>query len=60
MGVQAEVLVLYFHQLVQMVLQLPMLQLVQIVLAQDHVLNQLGYFLVELNHIWLFVHKVLD
>ena len=60
MGSQPKVLVLYFHQLVQMVLQLSVLQLVEIVWAQDHMLNQLSYFLVEFNHIWLFVHKVLD
>jgi len=57
---ETKILILDLHQFVQVILQLAMPQLVEIVLTQNHVLNQLSDFLVELYHIWLSVHKVLD
>ena len=43
-----------------MILQLALPQLIQIIFAEDHVLDQLGDFLMEFNHIWLAVDKVLN
>ena len=43
-----------------MVFQLIRLDLDYVVAAQDHVLDQLGDLLVELDHIWLLVDKFLD
>ena len=43
-----------------MVLELTRLELPQVVLAQNHMLDQLSYFLVEFYHVWLSVDKILD
>ena len=57
---KTKIFILDFGQFAQVILQLTLLELVQIVLAQDHVLNQLSDFLVEFDHVWFSVHKVLD
>ena len=59
-GRETKILILDLHQFVQVILQLAMPQLVEIICAQNHVLNQLSDFLMEFYHIWLSVHEVLD
>jgi len=56
-GVHAEVLLLDSNELSNVVLELIVSQLLEVVLAADHVLDQLGDLLVELDHIWLLVNK---
>lgn len=60
MAVQAKVLSLYFDQFVQMILQLVGPQLIQVVFAQDHVLNQLSNLLIELDNVWLAMDEILN
>lgn len=43
-----------------MVLKLVLVELVQVVLTEDHVLDQLGNFLVEFDHVWSPVDEVLN
>lgn len=43
-----------------MILELVGFDLLNVVLAQNHVLNELSYLLVELNDVWLLVHEFLD
>lgn len=59
-AVLAKVLLLDLDELVDMIFQLMTLQLEQIVLTQDHVLDQLGDLLVKLNHIRLSMNKLLN
>lgn len=51
---------LNFCQLCNMVLQLVLVELVQVVLTQYHMLDQLGNFLVEFYHVWSPVDEVLN
>jgi hypothetical protein len=60
LGLETKILMLYLDKLGQMVLELVVLQLLQIVLTQNHVLDQLCDFLVQLNDIWFPVDEVLD
>ena len=55
-----EVLLLNLYQLIQVIFQLVLLQLIQVVLTQNHVLNQLGYFLVQFYNVWLSMDEVLN
>ena len=57
-GVHAKVLLLDAHELANVVLKLAVLQLLQVVLATNHMLDQLGDFLVEFDYIWFFMHKI--
>lgn len=59
LGVETEVLGLHLGYLVEMVLELVMLDLIQILFAQYHVLDQLRDLLVELDDVRLSVHEVL-
>ena len=43
-----------------MILQLVGLKLSQVVLTQNHMLNKLSDFLIELDHIWLLVNEILN
>ena len=43
-----------------MVLKLVGLDLLDVVLAQNHMLNELSDLLIELNHVGFFVHEILD
>ena len=60
LGLLAEVLQMELRHLAQVIFQLIRLDLDNVVAAQDHVLDQLGDLLVELDHIWLLVDKFLD
>ena len=60
LAILTEVLFLDFDQLVEVILQLLSLQLLQVILAQNHVLNQLSDLLVKFDHIWLLMDEVLD
>jgi hypothetical protein len=60
LALKTEVLLLNLDQLRKMILELVVLQLLQIVLTQNHVLDQLSDFLVQLDHIWFPVDEVLD
>jgi len=42
------------------VFELIVTKLREVILAKDHVLDQLGYLLVELDYVWFLVHEVLD
>ena len=55
-----DLLMLYFCQLCNMVLQLVLVELVQVVLTQYHMLDQLCNFLVEFYHVWSPVDEVLN
>ena len=56
----SEVEVLDFGQLAYVVLKLVALKLPQVIVAQNHVVNELGYLLVEFDHVWLPMDEVLD
>ena len=43
-----------------MVFKLVFMELLQVVGAQDHMLDKLSDFLVEFDHVWSSVDKVLD
>lgn len=60
LGLLAEVLLMELRHFAQMVLKLIRLDLDDVVAAQDHVLDQLGNLLVELDHVWLLVDEFLD
>ena len=60
LGIKAKELMLNFCQLCNMVLQLVLVELVQVVLTQYHMLDQLGNFLVEFYHVWSPVDEVLN
>ena len=53
-------LLLNFCQLCDVVLKLVLVQLVQVVLTQDHMLDQLGNFLVEFYHVWSPMDEILN
>jgi hypothetical protein len=57
---EAKVLLLDLDQLIDMVSQLVTLKLSQVVFAQNHVLDQLDDFLVELDDVGLLMHELLD
>ena len=57
---RTKVLLLDFDEFLQMILELSLLELFEVVSAKDHVLDQLGDFLVKLDHIWLSVDEALD
>jgi hypothetical protein len=56
----AEVLLLNLRKFTQVILQLVGLKLSQVVLTQNHMLNKLSDFLIELDHIWLLVNEILN
>lgn len=56
----AEVLLLDFSQLAQMIFQLVRFQLLKVILTQNHVLDKLSNFLVELNNIRFLMNKILN
>lgn len=58
--VKAKILLLYFLNLVQMVFELSRSYLFQIVSAQNHMLNKLYDFLIELYDVWLFMNEFLN
>lgn len=60
LAVLPEVLLLDLDQLVEMVLQLLSFQLFEVVLAQNHVLDELSDLLVEFDHVRLLVDEILD
>jgi hypothetical protein len=49
---------LNLDKLTNMIFQLVVFQLLKILRAQNHVLNELGNFLIKLNHIRLLVNKI--
>ena len=60
MTVESEILRLDFDEFVQMVFQLVGFELLEVILRQNHVLNKLSDFLVELYNVWLSMNKILD
>ena len=60
MTVESEILRLDFDKFVQMVFQLVCFELLEVILRQNHVLNKLCDFLVELYNVWLSMNKILD
>ena len=60
MTVKSEILRLYFDEFVQMIFQLVSFELLEVILRQNHVLNKLCDFLVELYNVWLSMNKILD
>lgn len=60
MTVESEILRLDFDEFVQMVFQLVSFELLEVILRQNHVLNKLCDFLVELYNVWLSMNKILD
>lgn len=56
----SEILMLYFHELANVVLELIVLKLFQIFWTQDHVLDQLSNLLIKLNSVWPLVNELRD
>jgi len=57
-GIHGKVLLLYDNQLLDVILELLILELLEVLGAVDHVLDQLSDFLVELQHIRFAVDKI--